>query len=236
MSYRFLWLIWFYWVAWLVHATLTGAGISRDIVLLLVAGTFTFFSVYCVAIRGRMRFFFNRDDMKTNTVKVSCDAQIQEHIGIDEFGKHPTFIADGVVMTGEMESKGDIITEGTILGNISCVGEARIVCGGQVKGDIHASRIIVNGRVEGCLNSESILLGEKGVICGDIYTDTLVIEKGGVFTGQSHERVSNEAEKKMNILRSAEEFVSTDRQSIAYTPDALIGREKLNREDVAEDV
>lgn len=183
-----------------------------------------------------MRFFLNRDVMKTDTVKVSCDAQIQEQTGTDEFGKHPTFIAGGVVMTGEMESKGDIITEGTFLGNISCVGEARIVCGGHVKGDIHASRIIVNGRVEGCLNSESILLGEKGVICGDIYTDTLVIEKGGVFTGQSHERESNEAEKKMNILSSEEVFVSSDRQSIAYTPDALTGREKLNREDVAENV
>lgn len=82
--------------------------------------------------------------------------------------------------------------EGRLDGNINSTHQVRIESGGYVAGDIHAQHIMVNGRVDGRLDAEAITLQSEGHIEGDLVTDALIIEKGGVFIGQS--RLKTEAQ------------------------------------------
>lgn len=96
-----------------------------------------------------------------------------------------TFISSEAILTGNLNGHGNIVIEGTLEGNISSTHQVRIEQTGQVSGDIHAQHIMVNGRVVGRLFAEAITLQSEGRIEGDLETDALIIEKGGVFVGQS---------------------------------------------------
>ncbi|WP_174341606.1 polymer-forming cytoskeletal protein [Enterobacter sp. JMULE2] len=95
------------------------------------------------------------------------------------------FIANGANLTGIIETEGSIVSEGVIEGNIRSAHEVRINNGGVVKGDIHAMHVFINGLVTGRCYASAVSLLEKGRIEGNIYTNELSIEKGGVFIGES---------------------------------------------------
>ncbi|ELN2578886.1 polymer-forming cytoskeletal protein [Enterobacter kobei] len=95
------------------------------------------------------------------------------------------FIANGANLSGIIETEGSIVSEGVIEGNIRSAHEVRINNGGIVKGDIHATHVIINGLVTGRCYASAVSLLEKGRIEGNIYTNELSIEKGGVFIGES---------------------------------------------------
>jgi cytoskeletal protein CcmA (bactofilin family) len=54
-----------------------------------------------------------------------------------------------------------------------------------VKGDLHAAHIVINGLVTGRCYAAVVTLLEQGHIEGDVFTDELEIERGGIFIGQS---------------------------------------------------
>lgn len=96
-----------------------------------------------------------------------------------------TFISSEAALTGNVNGQGNIVIEGRVEGDINSAHQVRIERTGQVSGDIHAQHIMVNGRVVGRLFAEVITLQPDGRIEGDLVTDALIIEKGGVFVGQS---------------------------------------------------
>lgn len=95
------------------------------------------------------------------------------------------FIANGSRLSGLLEAEGNIVTEGSIEGNLRASHQVRVDTGGVVKGDIHAAHIIINGLVTGRCYAGAITLLEQGRIEGDVFTGELAIERGGVFIGQS---------------------------------------------------
>lgn len=206
-SYRFLWLIWLIWGICLLYLVFPGVIFEEAMVILSGAVMFYFFfaSYY---VRGCwMKWVFNRreqTDISAAIASGSGNAPGQEISNTGEKGKQ-TFISSEVVLTGDLESGWDIVTKGQIFGNIRVDGEVRVTQGGQVKGNIYATRIHINGSVEGRLSAGNIILGAEGVVRGEIYTDTLVIEKGGVFNGQSYSLGLNDPVKSdvINISRTS---------------------------------
>ena len=95
------------------------------------------------------------------------------------------FIAHGSHLSGQLEAEGNIVTEGSIEGNLRATHQVRVDTGGVVKGDIHAAHIIINGLVTGRCYAGAITLLEQGRIEGNVFTDELAIERGGIFIGQS---------------------------------------------------
>lgn len=95
------------------------------------------------------------------------------------------FIASGANLSGIIETEGSIVSEGVIEGNIRSSHEVRINNGGIVRGDIFAMHVIINGLVTGRCFASAVSLLEKGRIEGNVYTNELSIEKGGVFIGES---------------------------------------------------
>ncbi|EMW2203310.1 polymer-forming cytoskeletal protein [Enterobacter hormaechei] len=95
------------------------------------------------------------------------------------------FIAHGSHLSGQLEAEGNIVAEGSVEGNITSTHQVRVDTGGVVKGDIRAAHIIINGRVTGRCYADAVTLLEQGRMEGDVFTDELAIERGGVFVGQS---------------------------------------------------
>jgi cytoskeletal protein CcmA (bactofilin family) len=73
--------------------------------------------------------------------------------------------------------KGEIVGEGTVVVDDQ----------GDLEAEIHARIITIAGKVKGTVHaSERIEIKEHGVILGDMYTPSLVIDPGGFFDGQCH--------------------------------------------------
>ena len=101
-------------------------------------------------------------------------------------GGEPTLslVAPGTVIDGHLHSEGDIRVEGRVIGTLHC--RARVVIGpqGRVDGTIDTLNATIAGQVHGTLLVREVLqVQETGHIAGDIVTEKLVIQAGGVFTG-----------------------------------------------------
>ncbi len=99
---------------------------------------------------------------------------------------HPTsFIAAGTILTGNIESSGDIRIDGVLKGNLVC--KAKVVLGseGIIEGDVHAGQADLMGKVDGkvCTNDLLYLRGNAAVT-GDIHAVKLLIEPTANFNGQ----------------------------------------------------
>jgi cytoskeletal protein CcmA (bactofilin family) len=93
-------------------------------------------------------------------------------------------IGEGSTITGDVESLGTVIVNGTIIGHIA--GE-KAVLGEKafVKGDITAKSVIMEGRIEGSLRGKELVeIGATGKVIGDIYASRLSIMEGAVFQGK----------------------------------------------------
>ncbi|MCH5052053.1 bactofilin family protein [Pectobacterium aquaticum] len=100
--------------------------------------------------------------------------------------KKDTFISQGARMTGSLAVDGNITVEGRVEGDVQCDNTIKVEHTGQVNGEMKSQQIVINGRVEGRIAASVVAILAQGTVFGDIFTDELSIEKGGVFTGQSH--------------------------------------------------
>ncbi|GLW39669.1 hypothetical protein Pcaca04_36050 [Pectobacterium carotovorum subsp. carotovorum] len=100
--------------------------------------------------------------------------------------KKDTFISQGACMTGSLAVDGNITVEGRVEGDVQCDNTIKVEHTGQVNGEMKSQQIVINGRVEGRIAASVVAILAQGKVFGDIFADELSIEKGGVFTGQSH--------------------------------------------------
>jgi cytoskeletal protein CcmA (bactofilin family) len=98
-----------------------------------------------------------------------------------------SIIGAGTVISGNMESNGDIRIDGVLRGNLR--GRAKILIGpeGVVEGDIDGEQADVLGRITGTIKVAGLLnLRGKASVNGDIYTGKLQMEPTATFNGQCH--------------------------------------------------
>src|SRR3990172_4038005 len=94
--------------------------------------------------------------------------------GVEVEGKMK--VASGMIRLNS-HFKGEIDSEGTIV-----VAEQ-----GEVEADIRAKHISVSGKVKGNVHaSERLEIKEHGIVLGDIFTASLVVDPGGYFDGHCH--------------------------------------------------
>lgn len=94
----------------------------------------------------------------------------------------------GVVFEGKMTvSSGMVRLNAHFKGEAHCMGALIIAEQGELEGEVHSTFVSVGGKVKGAVHAtEKVEIKANGVVLGDIYTASLVIEPGGYFDGQCH--------------------------------------------------
>jgi len=119
-------------------------------------------------------------------------------------------LGDNSKITGDVESSGTVLVEGTIMGNI--LGE-KVILGEKafVQGDISANVISVAGKIEGHLRGkESVEIKGTARVSGDITTKNLSMMDGAIFNGacrMDYAQSGRGLEGEQNVV----EFASADR-------------------------
>jgi cytoskeletal protein CcmA (bactofilin family) len=96
-----------------------------------------------------------------------------------------TLIGAGTIITGDLESNGDIRIDGMLKGNLK--GKAKIIIGADavVEGDIEGLQADIMGHVTGNIRIEELLyLHGNTEVNGDIYAGKLQVEPTAVFNGK----------------------------------------------------
>jgi cytoskeletal protein CcmA (bactofilin family) len=104
--------------------------------------------------------------------------------GDGEFNSINVF-GEGTTVEGKIRSKGDVRIDGKLIGAIDTA--AKVVLGekGVIEGDLIAKGADISGVVNGNVHVEGVLLLKSTArINGDIVTNKLQIESGGMFNGK----------------------------------------------------
>lgn len=92
---------------------------------------------------------------------------------------------EGTVVEGHIKSKGDVRIDGTLAGTIDTTAKVVLGESGLIEGDLAAKGADISGTVNGNVRVDGVLLLKSTArINGDIYTNKLQIESGGMFNGK----------------------------------------------------
>jgi len=93
-------------------------------------------------------------------------------------------IGEGTVITGDVQSKGDIRVDGTLKGSVKTSGKVVLGKSGIIEGDVVCADADVSGIIKAKISVAQLLsLKSTAKLNGDIITNKLSIEPGASFTG-----------------------------------------------------
>ncbi len=98
--------------------------------------------------------------------------------------KAPTILSEGVTVTGEIISDGEVLITGIVNGDISAKS-LTIGLGGSVDGTVTAEVITVAGSLSGRLMGGAVTLTPTAKVTAEVIQDSLTIEPGAHLEGAS---------------------------------------------------
>lgn len=117
----------------------------------------------------------------------------------------PSLISQGMRITGDLVSDGDIQVDGTIDGNVK-TGMLTVGEEAQVRGEIEADSVRVCGSVSGRIQARKVEIVKTAKVVADIAHETLSIEAGAFVTGNL-KRIDDKspafAEQKVNLVQDS---------------------------------
>lgn len=98
-------------------------------------------------------------------------------------GKTAHSIVDGsLTMRGDLESEGDILVRGKVIGNITCklliVDSTAFIDGG-----VEATEVVVRGHVKGIIKTQRVRLEKSAIVDADVYQSSFSAEEGARIRG-----------------------------------------------------
>ncbi|MEJ1963015.1 MAG: polymer-forming cytoskeletal protein [Gammaproteobacteria bacterium] len=104
---------------------------------------------------------------------------------LDEIGTSPTFVADGCVLVGDLQTRGPIVVCGSVRGDGHIGGALRMAATSSWTGEVHARHGIIAGKVTGKLViAEKLEIGATAVIRADVTARSIAVAKGAIIEGQ----------------------------------------------------
>lgn len=96
----------------------------------------------------------------------------------------PSIIGEDLIITGNVDSKGEIQVDGEIRGDVHC-GSLLLGDKSTITGSVTAEDVVVRGKVMGAVRGLRVTLQAQSHVEGDIYHQSLAIEQGAYFEGKS---------------------------------------------------
>lgn len=127
----------------------------------------------------------------------------------NNYSEKVSVIAGGMLLTGDIESEGDVRIDGTVCGNILCKSKVVIIKSGKVIGNIHAANVDVHGAVTGNITAKELLsLKAHCQIEGNLTADKLQIEPNATFNGHCTMTLDKKSSSKVNEIGVLEQQVN----------------------------
>ncbi|MFH1367042.1 MAG: polymer-forming cytoskeletal protein [Patescibacteria group bacterium] len=96
-----------------------------------------------------------------------------------------TVIGPSVKVEGNFSSDGDVVIEGQLTGTLKTSKNVRIGQGARIKADVEAASIFQAGEIRGNVKvSEKLQLKSTAKIFGNVETNILSVEEGGMLNGK----------------------------------------------------
>lgn len=93
-------------------------------------------------------------------------------------------IGAGTIITGDIQSKGDVRIDGNLKGSVNTTGKLVLGKEGVIEGDVVCNNADISGTLKAKITvSQLLLLKTTAKLTGDISTNKLSIEPGAAFTG-----------------------------------------------------
>jgi len=77
-----------------------------------------------------------------------------------------------------------------------CLNRIQITSQHCVLGEIRATETVIYGRVEGSIESNRLEIKRSGIVLGDVFIESLIVEDGGIYNGRC---TMNEVTEKISI-------------------------------------
>ena len=97
-------------------------------------------------------------------------------------GTAPSLLSSDLVITGNLESDGDMQIDGTIDGDIKSF-TLTVSESGVIRGTIDAEEVTIAGSVTGQIQARHVILVKGAKVIADLIQDRLSIEPGAFFEG-----------------------------------------------------
>ncbi|MDC3114892.1 polymer-forming cytoskeletal protein [Bacteroidota bacterium] len=102
----------------------------------------------------------------------------------NDFSPAINMIGSGTIITGDIQSKGDIRVDGILKGSINTEGKVVLGANGTIEGDVVCQDADISGTINAKITVSKLLsLKATARLNGDIVTSKLSIEPGATFTG-----------------------------------------------------
>jgi cytoskeletal protein CcmA (bactofilin family) len=90
-----------------------------------------------------------------------------------------------LALTGDLETAGSIRIDGRLEGTVRRADTVVLGVGATMSGDVHAREVVIGGTVTGNVHAtERVELQATAIVTGDILTQTILVQEGGVVNGR----------------------------------------------------
>ncbi len=131
-----------------------------------------------------------------------------DYVGPEQSKTLLTIRGDSAKIEGKLIISKSIEIDCEVHGELVVDGQLKIQNSGYVNADVKTIDAVVTGVYEGNMEaSGNVQITESGRVNGNIKTDSLIIEKGGIFSGNVV-RISSETEKKNEVKETSESSIN----------------------------
>lgn len=104
---------------------------------------------------------------------------------LDRLGSTPSLIAQHTRLTGDIDTQGALLVNGTVQGNGRVGGEVAISSGARWEGDVHAERAVIAGTVVGNVSiADKLEIGASARLRGRVTAKRIAIALGAQLDGE----------------------------------------------------
>jgi cytoskeletal protein CcmA (bactofilin family) len=90
-----------------------------------------------------------------------------------------------VTITGDLETAGSLRIDGRLDGTVRRADTVVLGVGATMSGDIHAREVVIGGTINGSVHGvERVELQATAIVTGDIVTQSVLVQEGGVVNGR----------------------------------------------------